>query len=47
MKVTEKIFGTLSDGSEVKLYTISNENMSFSCTDYGCTLTSIVVRKEN
>ena len=46
MKVTEKIFGTLSDGSEVKLYTISNENMSFSCTDYGCTLTSIVVGKE-
>lgn len=46
MKVTEKIFGTLSDGCEVKLFTISNENMSFSCTDYGCTLTSIVVGKE-
>ncbi|MCR4953489.1 MAG: galactose mutarotase [Treponema sp.] len=44
MKVKKQKFGVLSDGTKVHLYTVSNGNMSFSCTDYGCTLTSIVLK---
>ncbi len=40
-------FGVLSDGTEVNLYTVSNGAMSFSATDYGCTLTSINLPGEN
>jgi len=36
-------FGQLSNGSKVHLYTISNGKMSFSTTDYGCTITSIIL----
>jgi len=43
MKIKKQRFGTLCDGTKVNLYTIENGNMSFSCTDYGCTLTSIVL----
>ena len=41
LTVNKKNFGTLSDGREVSLYTVSNGAMSFSASDYGCTLTSI------
>ena len=47
MKVTKQKFGMLSDGTKVNLYTVKNDHMSFSCTDYGCTLTSIVLNKDN
>ncbi len=47
MKVKKQKFGVLSDGTKVHLYTVSNERMSFSCTDYGCTLTSIVLTDKN
>lgn len=47
LKFTEKVFGTLCDGTECKLFTISNGTMSFSCTDYGCTLTSIIIPSKN
>ena len=43
MKVTKTKFGMLCDGTKVNLYTVKNGNMSFSCTDYGCTITSIVL----
>ena len=41
LTVSKNKFGTLSDGREVSLYTVSNGAMSFSASDYGCTLTSI------
>ena len=44
MKIKKQKWGVLADGTKVHLYTISNDNMSFSCTDYGCTITSIVVK---
>ena len=47
MKVTKQKFGVLSDGTKVNLYTVKNDNMSFSCTDYGCTLTSIVLNNKD
>lgn len=47
MKVTKQKFGLLSDGTKVNLYTVKNKNMSFSCTDYGCTLTSIVLKNDD
>lgn len=47
MKVTKQKFGVLSDGTKVNLYTVKNGNMSFSCTDYGCTLTSIVLKNKD
>lgn len=47
MKVSKQKFGMLSDGTKVNLYTVKNEKMSFSCTDYGCTLTSIVLKNPN
>jgi aldose 1-epimerase len=43
MKITKQRFGTLSDGTKVTLFTIHNGKMSFSVTDYGCTITSIVL----
>lgn len=47
MKVTKQKFGLLCDGTKVNLFTIKNDNMSFSCTDYGCTLTSIVLNNDD
>lgn len=43
MKAEKIKFGTLCDGTKVHLFTVKNDNMSFSCTDYGATLTSIVL----
>ena len=47
MKVKKQRFGVLSDGTKVNLFTVKNENMSFSCTNYGCTITSIVLQDKN
>ncbi len=47
MKVKKQKFGLLSDGTKVSLFTVRNSRMSFSCTDYGCTLTSIVIRDDS
>ena len=41
LTIEKKSFGVFSDGSEASLYTVSNGVMSFSASDYGCTLTSI------
>jgi len=43
MKVSKSKFGMLSDGNKVHLFTIKNDEMQFSCTDYGCTITSIIL----
>lgn len=47
MKVTKSKFGMLSDGTKVNLFTFKNDHMSVSCTDYGCTLTSILLNNKN
>jgi len=47
MKVIKQKYGTLSDGRKAMLYTVSNGKMSFSVTDYGCTLTSILLPAGN
>ena len=43
MKIKKQKFGLLSDGKKAYLYTISNGNISFSVTNYGCIITSIIV----
>ncbi|MCI5607449.1 MAG: galactose mutarotase [Spirochaetia bacterium] len=47
MKVEKSKFGLLNDGSKVTLYTVSNDNMSFSVMDYGCTITAIMLNNPN
>ena len=47
MKIKKQRFGVLSDGTKVNLFTIKNDNMSFSCTNYGCTITSIVLNNKD
>ena len=47
MKVSKQKFGLLCDGTKVNLFTVKNDNMSFSCTEYGATLTSIVLNNKN
>ena len=44
MKTTVQNFGVLSDGTKVSLFTVKNKRMSFSVTNYGCRITSIVLR---
>lgn len=41
--VKKRKFGVLSDGTKVSLYTVTNGNVSFSVTDYGAVLTSVIV----
>jgi aldose 1-epimerase len=43
MIVKEQAFGVFSDGSVSHLFTVSNNDMMFSVTDYGCLLTSIIL----
>lgn len=43
VSVKKNKFGLLSDGTKVHLFTVSNGKMSFSCSDYGCTVTSIIL----
>ena len=40
-------FGSLSDGSKAYVYTVSNGKITFSASDYGCTITSIIVKDRN
>lgn len=47
MKVEKSKFGLLSDGSKVTLYTVDNGNMQFSCMNYGCTITSIILKNKD
>ncbi|HNY22529.1 MAG TPA: galactose mutarotase, partial [Treponemataceae bacterium] len=41
MKIKKRTFGVLSNGQKTAIFTISNKKMSFSVTNYGCTITSI------
>ncbi|AEE16610.1 aldose epimerase family protein [Treponema brennaborense] len=43
MKINKRKYGLLSDGTKAYLYTIDNGGMSFSVTNYGCVVTSIVL----
>lgn len=43
MNVKKQKFAVLSSGEKVHLYTVSNDTMSFSVTNYGCIITSIIV----
>ena len=47
MKVIKQKFGVLADGTKLNLFTVKNDNMSFSCTDYGATITSIVLNNDD
>ena len=47
MKVIKQKFGVLGDGTKLNLFTVKNDNMSFSCTDYGATITSIVLNNDD
>lgn len=47
MQITDQIFGVLADGKEVHLYTISYGNLTFSATNYGACLTSLIVPDKN
>ena len=47
MTVTKQKWGTLCNGQTANLYTASNGTMSFSATDYGCTLTGIFLPNKN
>lgn len=47
MKIKKKLFGVLSSGQKVSIYTISNGKMSFSVTNLGCIITSINLPSEN
>jgi aldose 1-epimerase len=43
VKIRKIHFGTLGNGQLVNLYTVSNGKMSFSVSDFGCTITSILL----
>lgn len=43
MKIKKQKLAVLSNGKKVHLYTVKNNDMSFSVTDYGCTVTSIIL----
>lgn len=43
MKIKRRRFGTLATGQRADLYTVSNGNMSFSATNFGCIITSVLL----
>jgi aldose 1-epimerase len=47
MKITSSNFGTLKDGSEVKLFSLSNDNISIKITNYGAIITAIDMPNKN
>ncbi len=47
MSVKKQKFGVLANGDEVNLFTVSNGKMSFTVTDYGCTITGIYLPQKN
>lgn len=47
MSVKKQKLATLANGQEVHLFTVSNGKMSFTVTDYGCTLTGIYLPQKN
>ena len=47
MKITISTYGTLKDGSEAKLFTLSNDDITVKITNYGCIITSIGMPDKN
>ncbi len=47
MSIVKNSFGKLDDGRETFLYTISNENIECSITNYGACITSLKVKDKN
>src|SRR5574344_201047 len=47
MSIQKTEFGTIGNGKKVYLYTLSNGKMSFSASEFGCTITSINVPDKN
>ncbi len=47
MNITTSTFGTLSDGSEAKLFTLSNDNVTIKITNYGGIVTSVEMPDKN
>ncbi|MDR2467557.1 MAG: galactose mutarotase [Spirochaetaceae bacterium] len=46
MKSTTAVFGVLAGGEQVRIWTISNGEMSFSACEYGCIITSIMLPRK-
>ncbi len=47
MKIKKRIFGVLSNGKRASLFTVSNGEMAFSVTDYGCIITAVELGLQN
>jgi len=47
MNVTASTFGTLNDGTEAKLFVLSNENIKIKITNYGAIITAIEMPNKN
>ena len=47
MKYKKTYFGSLSNGQKASLYTVSNNQISFTASDYGCALISLIVPAKN
>lgn len=47
MKISKKIFGILSNGKKVKLYTLKAGDLNLSLTNFGATWTSLIVPSRN
>lgn len=48
MNVTKEVFGKTEDGTEVNLYTLTNDNgMTVKITNYGALITSIITKDKN
>ena len=47
MKIKKRTFGVLSNGEKASLFTIYNGEMSFSVTNYGCCITSVLLGRQN
>ena len=47
MKIKKRTFGVLSNGEKASLFTVSNGEMAFSVTNYGCVITSVLLGRQN
>lgn len=47
MRTKKTYFGTLSDGRKAHLYSVSDKEISFTASDYGCAITNIIVNDRN
>lgn len=47
MTFQKKYFGTLSNGLSVSLFVVKNKKMTMSVTNYGCSITRLLVSNEN